>query len=112
MDADTVTATTELGLASPSGIVTRKMLCTPLRDALPSEMPIIDMSPIFSSSLDERQAVAQQVRTAAQNMGFFYMENHGIPADVTQDVYEAMMILLGGDGMGDIPEEARRYLAF
>ncbi|KAK4072992.1 uncharacterized protein Triagg1_5669 [Trichoderma aggressivum f. europaeum] len=165
MDTETVTATTELRLASPSGIVTRKILCTPLRDALPSEIPVIDISPIFSSSLDERKAVARQVRAAAQNMGFFYIEKHGIPADVTQDVYEAGLEFfrqdletkmradssgtrwdkgyqgpktqrlnpsesvdvresfsyqydpryddaVGEDGMGDIPREARRYLAF
>ncbi|KAL7908339.1 hypothetical protein GGI35DRAFT_486409 [Trichoderma velutinum] len=164
MATETVTPTTELRLASPSGIVTRKILCTPLRDALPSEIPIIDISPIFSSSLDERQAVAQQVRAAAQNMGFFYIKNHGIPADVTQDVYEAGLEFfrqdlqtkmradssgtkwdkgyqgpntqrlnpsesidmresfsyqydpryddaVGEDKLGDIPEEARQYLA-
>ncbi|UKZ52753.1 hypothetical protein TrVGV298_006540 [Trichoderma virens] len=89
MATETSISTTQLRLASPNGIVTRTILCTPLRDALPSEIPVIDISPIFSSSLDERQAVAQQVRAAAQNMGFFYIKNHGIPADVTQDVYEA-----------------------
>ncbi|KAL6692296.1 hypothetical protein J3F84DRAFT_383569 [Trichoderma pleuroticola] len=165
MATESVTATTELRLASPSGIVTRKILCTPLRDALPSEIPIIDISPIFSPSLDERQAVAQQVRAAAQNMGFFYIKNHGIPAAVTQAVYEAGLEFfrqdldtkmradssgtkwdkgyqgpntqrlnpsesvdmreslsyqydpryddaVGEDGVGDMPEEARRYLAF
>lgn len=165
MATETVTATTELRLASPSGIVTRKILRTPLRDALPSEIPIIDISPIFSSSLDERKAVAQQVRAAAQNMGFFYIKNHGIPAEVIQDVYEAGLEFfrqdleikmradssgtrwdkgyqgpntqrlnpsesvdlresfsyqydpryddtVGEDGIADIPEEAREYLAW
>ncbi|KAL7943979.1 hypothetical protein V8C42DRAFT_353865 [Trichoderma barbatum] len=79
MTTETVASTTQLRLASPNGIITRTILRTPLRDALPSEIPIIDISPIFSASLDERQA----------NMGFFYIKNHGIPADVTQDVYEA-----------------------
>ncbi|KAJ4859613.1 2OG-Fe(II) oxygenase superfamily domain-containing protein [Trichoderma breve] len=165
MATETVTATTELRLASPSGIVTRKILRTPLRDALPSEIPIIDISPIFSSSLEERQAVAQQVRAAAQNMGFFYIKNHGIPEDAIQDVYEAGLEFfrqdletkmradssgtrwdkgyqgpntqrlnpvesvdlresfsyqydpryddtVGEDGIGNIPEEAREYLAW
>ncbi|KAL7793833.1 hypothetical protein V8C37DRAFT_377510 [Trichoderma ceciliae] len=84
-------ATTQLRLASPNGIITRTILCTPLRDALPSEIPVIDISPIFSASLGERQAVAQQIGAAAQNMGFFYIKNHGIPAAVTQEAYEACL---------------------
>ncbi|TFB01858.1 putative iron/ascorbate oxidoreductase [Trichoderma ghanense] len=89
--------TTQLRLASPNGIVTRTILKTPLRDALPSEIPIIDISPTFSQSLEERKAVAQQVRSAAQNMGFFYIKNHGIPADVTQAAYEACLAFFRQD---------------
>ncbi|PTB35800.1 uncharacterized protein TrAFT101_010647 [Trichoderma asperellum] len=90
-------ATTQLRLASPNGIITRTVLKSPLRDALPSEIPIIDISPIFSPSLSERQAVAQQVRAAARNMGFFYIKNHGIPEDVTQDAYEACLAFFRQD---------------
>lgn len=90
-------ATTQLRLASPNGIITRTVLKSPLRDALPSEIPVIDISPIFSSSLSERQAVAQQVRAAAQNMGFFYIKNHGIPEDVTHDAYEACLAFFRQD---------------
>ncbi|KAK1243412.1 hypothetical protein MKX07_004040 [Trichoderma sp. CBMAI-0711] len=89
--------TTQLRLASPNGIVTRTILKTPLRDALPSEIPIIDISPTFSPSLEERKAVAQQVRAAAQNMGFFYIKNHGIPTDVTRDAYEACLAFFRQD---------------
>lgn len=96
MAAETV-ATTQLRLASPNGIITRTVLKSPLRDALPSEIPIIDISPIFSPSLSERQAVAQQVRAAAQNMGFFYIKNHGIPEDVTQNAYEACLAFFKQD---------------
>jgi isopenicillin N synthase-like dioxygenase len=90
-------ATTQLRLASPNGIITRTVLKSPLRDALPSEMPIIDISPIYSPSLSERRAVAQQIRAAAQNMGFFYIKNHGIPEDVTQDAYEACLAFFRQD---------------
>ncbi|KAL8919114.1 MAG: hypothetical protein Q9172_005144 [Xanthocarpia lactea] len=71
--------TMELRLASGNGPVTRTVLHTPLRDALPSEIPIIDISPIFSSSLDERKAVARQIHDAASKTSFFYVNNHGIP---------------------------------
>lgn len=83
--------TTELRLASGNGPVTRTILRTPLRDASPSEIPIIDISPIFSSSLSERAAVAAQIRSAATNNGFFYIANHGISSDVIEAAYRSSL---------------------
>ncbi|PHH87698.1 hypothetical protein CDD83_8530 [Cordyceps sp. RAO-2017] len=83
------TKTTELRLASADGPVNRKVLDTPVRDASPSEIPIIDVSAIFSESLDERRAVAQQVRAAATNTGFFYIRNHGVPEPIQEDCHAA-----------------------
>jgi isopenicillin N synthase-like dioxygenase len=62
-----------------------------LRDALPSEIPVIDVSLIFSSSLEDRKSVAQQVRDAATNTGFFYIKNHGVPGKVTDDSYQVAL---------------------
>ncbi|PTB63160.1 Clavaminate synthase-like protein [Trichoderma citrinoviride] len=100
--------TTQLRLASPNGIVTRTILKTPLRDALPSEIPVIDISPTFSDSLQDRKAVAQQVRAAAQNMGFFYIKNHGIPADVTRDAYEASLAFFRQDTDNKMRADSRK----
>ncbi|OAA32452.1 2OG-Fe(II) oxygenase [Moelleriella libera RCEF 2490] len=83
--------TTSVRIASPGGPVTRKVLRTPLRDALPSEIPIIDVSTIFSSSVADRQNVARQVNDAATNMGFFYIKNHGIPSSLIQDINNAAL---------------------
>ncbi|KHN97055.1 2OG-Fe(II) oxygenase [Metarhizium album ARSEF 1941] len=83
--------TTTIRVASPTGPVTRTILRTPLRDALPSEIPVIDVSPIFSSSLENRKSVAHQVRSAATNTGFFYIKNHGIPQDITEASYNAAL---------------------
>lgn len=99
MAAETVTATvhepqiqtTHLRLASGNGPVTRTVLCTPLRDAAPSEIPIIDISPIFSSSLSDRAGVAAQIRSAATNTGFFYIANHGIAPDVIEAAYQGCL---------------------
>ena len=94
-ESSTVTSTshktTELRLASGNGPVTRKVLRTPLRDALPSEIPIIDVSPIFSASLVDRKAVARQIHDAASNTGFFYIRNHGIPLDRINSTHEACL---------------------
>lgn len=83
--------TTNLRLASGNGPITRTVLKTPLRDADASEIPIIDVSGIFSKSSTDRQDVARQVRDAATNNGFFYIQNHGIPSEVTDGAYRACL---------------------
>ncbi|KKY18784.1 putative 2og-fe oxygenase family protein [Phaeomoniella chlamydospora] len=82
---------TQLRLASANGPVYRSVKRTPLRDALPSEIPLIDVSGIFSDSFTERKAVADQVHAAATNNGFFYIKSHGIPSDVTESAYQACL---------------------
>ncbi|KAI0409710.1 2OG-Fe(II) oxygenase [Xylaria palmicola] len=83
--------TTKLRLSSGNGLVTRAVLTTPLRDALPSEIPIIDVSGIFSASKDDRIRVARQIRDAATNNGFFYMANHGVPDEVPEAARERLL---------------------
>ncbi|KAH8658250.1 hypothetical protein BX600DRAFT_468860 [Xylariales sp. PMI_506] len=74
--------TVELRISSGDGPITRTVLKTPLRDAEPSELPIIDVSGIFSESFADRQDVAKRLREACTNTGFFYIKNHGVPAEV------------------------------
>ncbi|KAI0460274.1 2OG-Fe(II) oxygenase [Xylaria acuta] len=83
--------TTQLRLSSGNGPVSRAVLKTPLRDALPSEIPVIDVSGIFSASKDARVNVARQIRDAATNNGFFYIKNHGIPLDVPETACERLL---------------------
>lgn len=42
------------------------------------EIPIIDLTPSFSPSLEDRKVVAAQIRKACTTSGFFYIANHGI----------------------------------
>ncbi|KXJ91512.1 2OG-Fe(II) oxygenase [Microdochium bolleyi] len=91
--------TTRLYLSSGNGPVYRTVLKSPLRDARPSEIPVIDVSAILSSSsssspeeaLQARRAVAAQVREAATNTGFFYIANHGVSPDVTRAAHAAAL---------------------
>ncbi|CAN8096127.1 unnamed protein product [Discula destructiva] len=85
--ADTIT----LRLASGNGATTRQILRTPPRDATASEIPIIDVSGIHSSSFADRAAVAEQIRAAATNTGFFYLTNHGVPSSVTDNAHAACL---------------------
>jgi isopenicillin N synthase-like dioxygenase len=41
-------------------------------------IPIIDLSPSFSTSLSDRQSVAKQINEACMNVGFFYITGHGV----------------------------------
>lgn len=85
--ADTVA----LRLASGNGPITRQILRAPPRDATPLEIPIIDVSGIFSPSFSARLAVAKQIHDAATNTGFFYIANHGIPSAITDEAYLACL---------------------
>jgi isopenicillin N synthase-like dioxygenase len=49
-------------------------------------VPTIDLSPSFSSSLPDRQRVADQIRAACTTSGFFYITNHGVPEKARQSV--------------------------
>ncbi|KAH7020295.1 2OG-Fe(II) oxygenase [Ilyonectria destructans] len=84
-------STTQLRLSSGNGPVYRTVLRTPLRDATPSEIPVIDVSGIFSSIASDRASVARQIHDAATNNGFFYITNHGIPSDVTESACSACL---------------------
>ncbi|GAO15696.1 uncharacterized protein UV8b_01557 [Ustilaginoidea virens] len=91
MAAEPAIPTTQIRVASPNGPVTRTILQTPLRDALASEIPVIDVSAIFGSSLADRQNVARQVNHAATNIGFFYIKNHGIDPSAIDATYQAAL---------------------
>ncbi|KAI6120043.1 hypothetical protein EV401DRAFT_2070900 [Pisolithus croceorrhizus] len=51
-------------------------------------IPIIDIG--HASTPDERIALAQQIREACVNVGFFYIRNHSIPQETIDKVFSAM----------------------
>jgi isopenicillin N synthase-like dioxygenase len=54
------------------------MSSTPPRDCAPEEIPVIDLTHLYSDKLEDRKALAKEIRAAAVNTGFFYIKNHGI----------------------------------
>lgn len=44
-----------------------------------SEIPVIDLAPIFAGEASGYQRVATEMRAAAEAVGFFYIRNHGVP---------------------------------
>ncbi|KAI9367375.1 hypothetical protein BJX61DRAFT_311201 [Aspergillus egyptiacus] len=52
------------------------------------KIPVINAARIWSESLDDRKAVAEEVRQASRNIGFFYLVNHGIDESYAQATFE------------------------
>jgi isopenicillin N synthase-like dioxygenase len=51
-------------------------------------IPIIDVSRIYSDDIKDRQVVAEEIREASKNIGFFYMVNHGIDPQYSEGAFE------------------------
>ncbi|KAF4334218.1 gibberellin 3-beta hydroxylase [Fusarium beomiforme] len=51
-------------------------------------IPIIDASRIWSEKIQDRQAVAEEIRTASREIGFFYLINHGIDEKYAEGALE------------------------
>ena len=45
-------------------------------------IPVIDAGPLRSGTLADAKQVAMEIRQAAQEVGFFYLSNHGISSKV------------------------------
>lgn len=67
----------KLRLVTAHGPVYRAVSSNPPRDALPEEIPVIDVSPMYGS-FNSRAKLAASIRVACENYGFFYVRNHGI----------------------------------
>lgn len=50
-----------------------------------SEIPIVDVSPLIDGS-DPRR-VADEIGRACEQVGFFYVRNHGVPAELVRRMY-------------------------
>jgi isopenicillin N synthase-like dioxygenase len=52
-------------------------------------IPVIDVGPAFRGERGGREAVAAQMRRASEQVGFFYIAGHGVPADVVEAAFAA-----------------------
>ncbi|OJA18276.1 hypothetical protein AZE42_04992 [Rhizopogon vesiculosus] len=62
---------------------------TPVCDGAFESIPIIDLEDAFSQDEPTRRSLAQQIRMACKNVGFFYVKNHGISQDCLDKVLNA-----------------------
>ncbi|KAG2054166.1 Clavaminate synthase-like protein [Suillus hirtellus] len=63
------------------------MSCEPVRDGAFESIPIIDLEDAFSEDEARRRALAQQIRMACIDVGFFYVKNHGIAQHCLDEVF-------------------------
>jgi len=61
-----------------------------------SEIPIIDVAPLLTGSLQQAQAVAAELGRACREVGFFYITGHGIPEDLIAAVFERSAAFFAG----------------
>jgi hypothetical protein len=75
---------TQIELLTLSGPEYRRVSTAPPRPPTDDEIPIIDLSSI-DGDIEDRKAIASKIKSAAENTGFFYIKNHGIPEDLFQN---------------------------
>ena len=73
----------KLELRTAYGSVYRDVSTASPRECHADEIPLIDISGIYGD-LESRTKLAKQIKYAAENIGFFYIKNHGIPESAIQ----------------------------
>ncbi|KAH6612021.1 hypothetical protein C7974DRAFT_438206 [Boeremia exigua] len=88
MAPDTAAQTyTTIELLTPNGPEFRRVSTAPARPPRSDEIPLIDLTNIDGNE-EARERIAQEVRLAAENTGFFYVHNHGIDETLIQDALD------------------------
>ena len=77
-------ATAQLELMTAYGNVFRTVSTSAPREARPDEIPVIDISTIYDGP-EARLELATKFKAAAESIGFFYIEGHGIDQQVIQN---------------------------
>jgi hypothetical protein len=83
--------TTKLELRTAYGPVFRDVLTTPPRDCTPDEIPILDLTRLYSDNLEDRKDLAAELRATAVNTGFFYIKNHGIKDETISNAKKQLL---------------------
>lgn len=76
-------STTQLELMTAYGPVFRTVSTAAPRESQPGEIPVIDISTIYDDP-EARRVIASKIQSAAEGIGFFYIQNHGIGEDTIQ----------------------------
>jgi isopenicillin N synthase-like dioxygenase len=74
---------TQVELLTLHGPVFRRVSTAPPRLATDDEIPIIDLS-MIDGDFEARKNIASKFKAAAENIGFFYIKNHGISEELIE----------------------------
>lgn len=76
------------------------------RDSSPrgafKDIPIIDVSPLSGNDADALKSLTEEIRLACSRVGFFYIKNHGIPAELIARAYSRSKQFF------DLPEQEKQ----
>lgn len=75
---------TTIELLTPKGPDFRRVSTAPARQPRDDEIPVIDLTGL-DGDLEARNIIAEHVRKAAENTGFFYVQNYGIDEGLIED---------------------------
>ena len=59
------------------------------QEQVSNQVPVIDVSPLFSSDTAQIATVAEQIRRASVEIGFFYVKDHNISPELLDAVQVA-----------------------
>lgn len=82
--------TIQLQLSSAYGPVFRTVSTAEPRDCSDAEIPIIDVSGIYGD-LEARKSLAREIKHASEEIGFFYIRNHGVEEATIKSAHSALM---------------------
>ncbi len=86
----------QLELRTAYGPVYRAVSTSPPRESRPDEIPVIDVDAIYDDDdLEARTRLARTITHAAENTGFFYIKNHGIPEAAIEGALNAAKAFFG-----------------
>lgn len=91
---ETTPSKSKLELRTAYGRVYRDVLNVPPRDCTAEEIPIIDLTPLYSEDLEDRKKLAKEIRAASINTGFFYIKNHGIDQKTIDNAKKQLLALV------------------
>ena len=67
-------------------------------------LPVVDLT-AATGSVEQRAELLERLRSAAHDLGFFYVTGHGIPLEVQQDLFSATRAFFA------LPEGTRREIS-
>ena len=87
-----------------------------------SDIPVLDMGPYLAGTEGALEVLAQQLRHAQENVGFYFIINHGVPKPLITRAYDALRgffalpddekkkVKLNAGRMGYVPAKSSVYV--